>query len=164
VALSSADKMAIHQKLTGMNPDSLVLVAMDALGKCDDLACQQEVRAAGMSSMRKLIPTNVGEGGRTAAATGAGFATGLIRGLFGPLWGRVATLAPAAVGLTVGLASKDAGAKAIGFSVLSGTTAGEAGIEGHDIGAILRAKLMTDVRPQRVGERPKPVEHKDQKA
>jgi hypothetical protein len=149
LGMQASERIHIEQQLANLKPNELATVASAALAQCKDLECQQDVLTQALHHAGQLMPTHVGDLGRVMIATGTGALVGIVRGSFGDLWGRVAAAAPVLVGLTFGLASKDASMKAAGISIVSGSAAGEAAIEAYDLGQILRAKMQTKVvKPQ----------------
>ncbi len=139
--------MRIQESMAGLKAPELAQTAQTALANCADAECRSMVLQQALTYAQTLIPHQVGEGTRLVLGVPTGFAVGLIRGIFGPIWGRVFTLIPAVAGGALGVFAKDASTKAAGYSVLSHSAAGEAAVEGYDLGMIFAAKMRSKVTP-----------------
>ena len=143
--------LAIRESLHGANPATLAAIAEKAMGDCLDGDCRNVVLKGALMRANDFVATQVaghfGEGKRLALGVGTGARTGLLRGLGGDFWGRLFTLVPAISGLAIGLASKDPSTKAAGMTILSHTSATEAGIETFNGGTVLRAHMMAPNPP-----------------
>jgi hypothetical protein len=146
--MQASARIHIEQQLANLKPGELATVASAVGVQRKDLECQQDVLTEAPHDAGQLLPTHVGGGERVAISVATGALFGLARGAFGDLWGCVASAAPALVGVTFGLASKDASMNAAGFAIFAGATAGEAAIKAYDLGQILRAKMKTVGKPQ----------------
>jgi hypothetical protein len=110
--MTPAESLAIKERLQGLRGNELEAVASASLQRCEDLECQKTVLAHALQQCRSLVPEHVGEGARVMFSTGSAIVTGLLRGAFGPTYGRFVAAAPAVVGLTIGLTQKDINYKA----------------------------------------------------
>jgi len=147
--MDAARAMQISAKLQGLKGAELERVAAGALADCEDADCRNTVLVQALTRAGQaadlVIPKHVGEGHRLALSTGSAGLTGLARGLFGELWGRLAAGVPAIAGLALGLGSKDPSAKAAGFAILGGASNAMTGIETRDLGEIIAAKVSAKV-------------------
>jgi hypothetical protein len=150
MAMDASTKLRLDQQLATLNVAELRTVGAAKIAECADLQCQQDVLSSAITAVSLQIPKHVGEGTRMAIGVGGGFVTGLIRGAGGDFWGRILSAPLPVIGLAAGLISKEASIKAAGYSLLLGTSAGEAGIEAYDLGQILRAKMKAPVSKQTV--------------